>query len=228
MKIQVKQTKGLQIPKAATSKSAGYDVLALTDFEIVGNQIEASAWKSIDYVEYHTGLFTSPQTDEYRHDYHTLIFPRSSVSKYNLILANCIGLVDNDYRGELILRFKYIWQPEDFTAQQKQAGGQFWEIFGNPNEEKMYKKGDKIGQLVSDITIPMDWMVVAELDLTQRGEGGFGSTDNVKTMAERFAQKPTVEEIAKETFTIIDQYQKAGGVPTPMPYSEQVKQRNLK
>ena len=73
-------------------------------------------WKRVDYIEYKTALYISPQSPETKfHNkefYHTLIHPRSSIRKYNLVLANSIGLIDNDYRGEIICCFKYIFQPK--------------------------------------------------------------------------------------------------------------------
>ncbi len=71
-------------------------------------------------------------------DYDILAFPRSSVSKYNLVLANCIGLIDADYRGEVLLRFKYIWQPEDYRIRTDNL------LEGHVNFTKLYNKGDKV------------------------------------------------------------------------------------
>lgn len=214
MKIQVKQTEGLQIPKVATSASAGYDVVTITEPEIVGEMTEANAWKHIDYIQYRTGLFTSPQSNEYHHNYHTLIFPRSSVRRYNLILANCIGLVDNDYRGEIILCFKYLWQPEDleiYTAPTR--------ILGKINMDKIYKINDKIGQLVAEVTNPIEWMVVAELDQTVRGEDGFGSSDILKIAPKKDSGNVT------PGLTITERYLKTGGISIKERYSNEVKKR---
>ena len=38
-----------------------------------------------------------------------LIFPRSSTSKYNLTLANCVGVIDSSYRGEILVVYKNIY-----------------------------------------------------------------------------------------------------------------------
>ena len=188
MKIHVKDSKNLIIPQAATPQSSGYDVIALEEPKIVGEQ-DGDSWKSIDYIEYKTGLFISPQytttLDFGIQNYHTLIFPRSSVRKYNLVLANSIGLIDNDYRGELILCFKYIWQPDDMfscvvpideNTNTKEFGWGRKTLRGKVNVDKIYKKGDKIGQLVSEVTNNVDWIVVEDLTVTTRGTGGFGST----------------------------------------------------
>lgn len=217
MRIHVKESESLIVPKAATPQASGYDVVAL-DYKIVGEiyreetETAPALWKSIDYIEYKTGLFTAPQQDPYGHNYHTLIFPRSSVRKYNLILANSIGLIDNDYRGEIILCFKYIWQPSDLIIEMGNGAN----IYGKVNVEKIYKKGDKIGQLVSEVTNTIDWVVVADLSSTVRGTGGFGSTTEKKAV-----------ESPKEAAGLIDKW-KSGGTydsPTPTKYESIVKER---
>lgn len=184
MNIHVKNSADLIVPQPGSPKASGYDVVALDAPKIVGDRVGKHWWKRIDYIEYRTGLFIAPQPEykydnittnqgkpvNWYHDFHVLIFPRSSVSKYNLLLANSIGLIDNDYRGEIILRFKYIWQPEDLSMEENQ-------IVGAINLKKIYNSGDKIGQLVAEVTNPIDWVVVENLTETVRGEGGFGSTD---------------------------------------------------
>lgn len=84
-----------------------------------------------------------------------LLFPRSSISKTPLRLANSIGLIDAGYRGELIAAL-------DNTSDQ----------------EYHIKKNDKLVQLVSFSGEPLSFELVEELDETSRGEGGFGSTSN--------------------------------------------------
>jgi dUTP pyrophosphatase len=168
MKIYVKNIEGITLPQKGTEVAAGYDIVATSTPNIVGAQVEASAWKRIDYIEYETNLFIAPSAVTF----HTLIHPRSSISKYNLVLANSIGLIDNDYRGMVICRFKYIWQPEDSVY----SGGGF---YINPNIDRIYKKGDKIAQLVFEPTVNVEFELVDDLNNTQRGSGGFGSTDKV-------------------------------------------------
>ncbi|CAD2104330.1 dUTP pyrophosphatase [Plasmodium vinckei petteri] len=84
-----------------------------------------------------------------------LLFPRSSISKTPLRLANSIGLIDAGYRGEIILAL-------DNTSDQ----------------EYTIKKNDKLAQIVSFSGEPLSFELVTELDETSRGEGGFGSTSN--------------------------------------------------
>ena len=235
IQIQIKETSN--VPKTATEFSAGYDLIATSDPEIVGevgqeitrndNSI-IKCYKSIDYIQYRTGVYISPADG-----YHTLIMPRSSLSKYNLILANSVGLIDQDYTGELLLRFKYQWQPSDFIPQTHRVaisdGGKDFinestgETLGIINTSKIYKKGDAIGQLVAATTLRMKFRPVTELAVTNRAAGGFGhTTESLKIAGNTdIAREP---EIITEKSSILDQYKKHGGMVAPIKtYEEQVR-----
>lgn len=81
-----------------------------------------------------------------------LIFPRSSIRKYDLILSNCVGVIDSGYRGELMSTFKKI--------------GTFY--------DEEYKVGDKGAQIII-IPIPKIKLIEADtLTDSERGTGGFG------------------------------------------------------
>lgn len=182
MKIEIKQTEGLEIPKTGTEHSSGYDVVAVEEPNIIGLKTEDGLYyKSIDYIEYKTKISISPQIEDGK-KYHVLALPRSSIRKYNLVLANGIGLVDLDYRGEILLCFKYIFQPEDLKIVNN-------EIVGSVNQNKIYKVGDRIGQLLSEISNPIEWIPVLELNKTNRGNGGFGSTNSTITNTESIQQQ---------------------------------------
>jgi dUTPase len=180
------------LPKAATERSTGYDIIATSDPEIVGEKSE-NGYSQIDYIQYKTNLRIAVQKDKIWTggtsspldiDYDVLAMPRSSVSKYNLVLANSVGLIDADYRGEILVRFKYIWQPEDYLINTKLAndGAPLYQyIAGKPNIDKIYKKGDKLCQLKITKVEHAEFYLVDALDTTQRGEGGFGSTDVTPT-----------------------------------------------
>lgn len=144
---------------------AGYDIIAASDPFIQGIAIEPENYISIDYIEYDTNLIIEPEDG-----YHTYVFPRSSISKYNLTLANSIGLIDNGYRGTVKLRFKYNAQPIDYKIYENNK------FCININKNKIYKKGDRIGQLVFAKTLSPAIEVVTSFEETNRNEGGFGST----------------------------------------------------
>ena len=115
-------------------------------------------------VTYGTGLaFEIPE------GYVGLIFPRSSVSKQNITLSNCVGVVDSGYRGEVILKFKpLIGVFNNVDIKHKYA---VW-----ANRTNYYKVGERVGQMIILPYPNINLVEVDELTSTQRGEGGFGST----------------------------------------------------
>ena len=221
MKIQVLKNEDYvdieNLPKKGTDRATGYDVIATSEPEIVGELYDNGTYKRIDYIQYKTNLKLAVQKERqysgFGHsdiDYDVLAFPRSSVSKYNLVLANCIGLIDADYRGEVLLRFKYIWQPEDYKIRTDNL------IEGTVNPLKLYYKGDKICQLKVTKVENVEFILVNELDSTNRGEGGFGSTDTKLT-----------EQTKQQMRNIADLYEKiSGNIQTPnKKYVDSIKER---
>ena len=220
MKIQVLKNESYQsvdnLPKKGTDRATGFDVVVTSDPEIVGEKYENGAYKRIDYIQYKTNLKLAVQKDRQFSnfgytdlDYDILAFPRSSVSKYNLVLANCIGLIDADYRGEVLLRFKYIWQPEDYTIRTDNL------LEGHVNFDKLYNKGDKVCQLKVTKVENVEFVLVDELDSTTRGDGGFGSTDTkqqAKNIAELYEinNNSVVQPQKKYIDTIKEREQKLG------------------
>ena len=226
MKIQVLKNEDYQdienLPKKGTDRATGYDVIVTSDPEIIGETHDNGTYKRIDYIQYKTNLKLAVQQERqysgFGHtdiDYDILAFPRSSVSKYNLVLANCIGLIDADYRGEVLLRFKYIWQPEDYRIRTDNL------IEGTVNPLKLYNKGDKVCQLKVTKVENVEFVLVNELDSTNRGEGGFGSTD---------VKKGERVEIAQLQMSKMEElYNNLGGIPTPnKKYSQLVSERDTK
>lgn len=206
MKIYIKKVEGVSVPTQGTKKSTGYDIVAISDPKIVGvpNIDIPDQWDSIDYIQYETGLYLAPPTQT--HD--IKIYPRSSIRKYNLTLANSVPIIDNDYRGQLFICFKYQWQPSDF------GDGP-----GKVNMEKIYQRGDKIAQMVLDTVIPIEFVWVDTLDETDRGAGGFGSTDMIQSgplresnvgvsMADKFREANYVEPTHKKYEDVMREAQK--------------------
>jgi dUTPase len=223
MTIQVLKNETYQstdnLPKKGTDRATGFDVVITSDPEIVGDQYENGAYKRIDYIQYKTNLKLAVQKDRqfsnfgYNDlDYDILAFPRSSVSKYNLVLANCIGLIDADYRGEVLLRFKYIWQPEDYKIRTDNL------LEGYVNFTKLYNKGDKVCQLKVTKVENVEFVLVDELDSTNRGDGGFGSTDVKK--------KDNVMTESKKSTTIEELYANSNKSETPKKYSQLIAERD--
>lgn len=88
-----------------------------------------------------------------RHYYSYMMFPRSSICKTPLRLANSIGLCDAGYTGELKAPL-HNTSSEPFTI----------------------KRGERYVQLVAPNLCPIKFELVDELRSTTRGSGGFGST----------------------------------------------------
>jgi dUTP diphosphatase len=101
------------------------------------------------FVQYGTGL-----TFELPPGHVMLIFSRSNVTKKDLMLKNSVGVLDSGYRGELVLRFNK---------------------FGRDH----YEIGERIGQIMILPHPKIQFNELKEneeLDDSERGEGGFGST----------------------------------------------------
>jgi dUTP pyrophosphatase len=154
--------------KQAHDGDAGMDVVA-TSMKIVGDETP-NGWRRIDYIEYEIDVSVEPSQDKW-----IMAVPRSSLTKYNLSLANSVGVIDTQYRGKILFRFKYITQPEDLHITFRNYPTQA-EIFVTPNMDKIYKVGDRIGQLIVMEHNPVKTIKVDKLGNTIRGNGGFGST----------------------------------------------------
>ena len=138
VKLKIKKlTPEAKIPEYAKEGDACMDVYATSKEE------------KEKYVQYGTGLaFELPE----RHA--MLVFPRSSVTKRDMMLKNSVGVLDSGYRGELKLRFnKTQYENTD-----------------------IYETGEKIGQIMIIPLPEVEVEEVEELEDSSRGEGGFGST----------------------------------------------------
>jgi dUTP pyrophosphatase len=102
--------------------------------------------------------------------YGGFIFPRSSVSKHTMSLANAVGVIDPGYRGEIICKFKPTLQflkginPKTFLKE------------GNITQLENYEVGDRIAQIVIMERPNINYIESDTLSETERGDGGFGST----------------------------------------------------
>lgn len=118
------------------------------------------------YVEYCTGL-----SIEIPEGYAGLIFPRSSNSNTSLLLTNSIGLIDSGYRGEIRIRYRRIINP---LAARVAPLDSSLRILDSTYTE--YEVGNKVAQLVIMPYPSIEFNVLEDLSITERGEGGFGSS----------------------------------------------------
>ena len=137
MKIKIKKThKDAVIPSYAKAGDCGLDLTAISEEWNKDNSI----------VTYGTGLSL-----EIPEGFVGLVFPRSSIYKTDLTLANSVGVIDSGYRGEIMFKFRY-------------------------NEGMVYDIGDRVGQLVIMPYPQIEFEEVRELTVSYRGDGGFGSS----------------------------------------------------
>lgn len=140
--IKVKKLKQNAIlPKQGSEYAAGYDICACLDKEI---------W--IDpHKTYKIGTGLAIETPE---DYWVGIFARSGLAtKEGMRPANCIGVIDPDYRGEIIVA-----------------------LHNDSEVPRNIVPGERIGQLVLMPRYEMSFQEVNELNDTTRNTSGFGST----------------------------------------------------
>lgn len=91
-----------------------------------------------------------------------LVFPRSSNSRKDLVLTNSVGVIDHGYTGEITVKFKPVRSFTDYAFDDLRA----------------YLLGDRVAQLIIMPYPSIEFVEVAELQQTERGAGGYGSTGN--------------------------------------------------
>ena len=126
------------LPKRATDFSAGFDL-----FSTENVIIEPHSTSKID-----TGIAIAMNKNQVG-----LIFARSGLAiKQGLRPANCVGVIDADYRGNVIVA-----------------------LYNDSDIKREINIGDRIAQLVV-MNYDSEFEECQELDNTERGVGGFGST----------------------------------------------------
>lgn len=130
-----------KIPTKGSNEAAGYDLYADIQSPV---RIEPGTVMKIG-----TGISTQLSTN-----IAALIFPRSGLStKKGLRLANCVGLVDPDYRGEYIVA-----------------------LYNDSEVAQIVEPGERIAQVVFTPFYSVNFIETNELNDTERGEGGFGAS----------------------------------------------------
>ncbi len=132
----------IPFPTYATAGSAGMDLRACIDESVT---VPAGERRMIP-----TGLAIALPGPEWV----ALLHARSGLAiKHGLAPANCVGVIDSDYRGEVVVG-----------------------LLNSSKESYTIEPGERIAQLVIMPVAQAHISVVEELDETVRGEGGFGST----------------------------------------------------
>jgi dUTPase len=156
-------TQNISLPKHGGD--LGYDLSCSSEPKIVGTPAAGGSWKKLDYIEYDTGIRIDPSGVK---GIFPLIYPRSSISNTNLIMANGVAVIDIGYRGNILVRFKYCAQPNDYRVSKDG-------ILLNIDFNRIYQKGDRVAQIVFAQEIRPE-LKEQELSSSDRKEGGFGST----------------------------------------------------
>lgn len=129
------------IPQYQTEGAAGMDLCAAIEAPIELKPLERK-------------LIPTGLKIELEHGYEAQVRPRSGLSiKYGITLINCVGTIDEDYRGEVCVPLVNI-----------------------SNEPYIIQPQERIAQMVIARVEQAQIEVVTELTETVRGTGGFGST----------------------------------------------------
>ena len=136
MRIRIKKLHAdAVIPRYAHFGDAAVDLVAVREWEDKYGNVCYGTGLAMEIPEGHVGL----------------LFPRSSISKTNLRLANAVGVIDSGYRGEIMLKF-------------------------DREGVRDYEVGDRVGQLILMPIPSIQFVEVVNLPGTDRGTGGFGSS----------------------------------------------------
>ena len=144
LNVKIKLTRGMDAPEYATSGSAAVDLRAALE------ENEVITLKPGERARIPTGVAISPE----RRDVVAVIAGRSGHGlKNGVTLANGIGVIDSDYRGEISVV-----------------------LINHGSEPFEVRRGDRIAQMMFMPICHAAFLPVEELDETERGAGGFGHT----------------------------------------------------
>ena len=133
--------KNAKLPTRATDGSVGYDIEACLSESVV---IKPGETKKIG-----SGFAIALESG-----YAAFIYARSGLGiNFGIVPGNCVGVVDSDYRGEIIVGLR-----------------------NNSNQSFTINNTDRIAQMVISKCETPELVLCDDLDTTLRGEGGFGST----------------------------------------------------
>lgn len=154
MKLKIKKLHpDAVLPKYQTKGASGFDFHALEDTIVLPGETKLVK----------TGLAVAVENG-----YELQVRPRSGLSlKTPLRVANAPGTVDADYRGEVCIILTNTLEPlmKGYTPEEDDR-----QTFS------FIKKGDRIAQGVICPVLQVEFEEVEELDSTERGAGGYGST----------------------------------------------------
>lgn len=162
-KIKVKLDENAKMPQKAHSSDAGYDLFAPYDFDVPAADIyptnrplyitdgDVVGFQPTQNARIGSAVIDTGVHMQIPFGYVGMIKSKSGLNAKHGLIAE--GVVDSDYTGSIVVK-----------------------IYNLSNEDYHFKKGDKITQIVVMPTPQTDLVEVSELDETERGYGGFGSS----------------------------------------------------
>ena len=136
----IKTDSNAVLPSKAHDSDIGWDLIAIKEHKLINE----------DIIMYDTGIVVIPPKG-----YYLEILPRSSISKTGWMLANSVGTIDPDYRGNLYIVLTRV-------------------IKSMPKIELPFCKCQLVLRKIEKSSLIE--VTEEEIDITQRGSGGFGST----------------------------------------------------
>ena len=137
---------------------SGFDLITPQDKKFTCldniNELEVRPTDKIDFKIRCAAYQRNPTNDGWTIPTAFYMYPRSSISKTPLRLANSVGIIDSGYLGNIKGFFDNMYKSEDWIAE----------------------KHTRLVQICSPTLSPIIVEIVDSLDDTERGEGGFGST----------------------------------------------------
>jgi len=172
-----------EIPTRAHESDTGYDLKMIDVKTIKG-----------DTIYFNTGISVQPPEGKYFE-----IVPRSSLSKLPLSLANSVGIVDEHYRGEILVAIRVLHSRLGEDLGRSAFPGGVVNIFGRKPAslydvaQLILREKPVLTQLILRDRLSCDFEEVSELEMTERGKGGFGSTDSVQTITKASKRKGLIK-----------------------------------
>ena len=172
MEVKIKLEEGAVLPKYSKPGDVGMDLTAIT----------VRYDSDMDYIEYDSGVSV-----EIPEGYVGLVFPRSSISNKDLHLTNAVGIIDSEFRGTIKSRFKITSCYEQEVSINPFLNMGEFQVYVHALDVvrdtviniPVYAVGERFAQLIIMPYPKIEFKVVDKLSETERGEGGYGST-NIK------------------------------------------------
>ena len=173
MSAKLLGTKVKRISDKAVLPTRGHETDSGWDLTVIGvDKIKG------DTIFFKTGLQVKPPPGHYFE-----VYPRSSIAPLPMMLANSVGIIDESYRGELIVAIRVLHSSMGTSSERDTyPSGMVNALDARPASitevaNLILGKKPKIAQMILRKRLETVFEEVDELDSTERGSGGFGSTD---------------------------------------------------